>query len=227
MKSIDFTKPGGFPLTQDQLNYLQTAYTESLSAIAQMGASGTSPVKVSGMDVSSPGTGSYSVTSGWFYYNGHLVRFNASSVSGATGGSDAFVVLNTSSLPLVFYDGSTPNVVNEVSASLNVLPTSTPTDSTHFPLSTLKPIGVGLGVNNRESSWNSIAVSTAAADGGVAGTLYYKKDFIANTLHLRVQLIAANAQNFAASPGTLFYLMSTLPTEYTPANNVWFQQATM
>jgi hypothetical protein len=47
MKTIDFTKPGGFPLTQDQLNYLQSAYIEAINALAAMGGGGTSPSCVS------------------------------------------------------------------------------------------------------------------------------------------------------------------------------------
>jgi hypothetical protein len=35
-------------------------------------------------------------------------------------------------------------------------------------------------------------------------------------------LSAANAQNFAGMPGSLFYLMGTLPTGYRPNNNVYF-----
>ena len=67
MKTIDFTKPGGFPLTQDQLNYLQSAYKEAINAVAAMGGSGAVPVIVSGMVVANPSTGDYSITDGWFY----------------------------------------------------------------------------------------------------------------------------------------------------------------
>ncbi len=222
MKTIDFTKPGGFPLTQDQLNYLQSAYTEAINAVAAMGGSGTVPVIVSGMIVANPSPGDYSITDGWFYFNGEMIRCVASSVSGASGGSEAYVSIVETSSPLVFFDGSTPNVINEKAASLLVLPSGTIADATRFPLADLTRFGKQFGIANRDAVWKTLSVSTSVPDGGVSGTVYYKKDYTANTLHLRGVLTAANAQNFAASPGSLYYLMGSLPAEYTPVNTGYF-----
>ena len=222
MKTIDFTKPGGFPLTQDQLNYLQSAYIEAINALAAMGGGGTSPVVINGMVVSNPSTGDYSVTDGWFFYNGEMIRCEASSVSGATGGSDVYVSIAAASSPLIYFDGSTPNVINERTASLLVLPTGTLADATRFPLADLTVFGKGFGAANREAAWKTLSVSTSVPDGGVSGTVYYKKDHVANALHVRGVLTAANAQNFAASPGALYYLMGTLPAAYTPVNTGYF-----
>ena len=36
MNKIDFTKPGGFPLTQDALNFLQKAYSETFGGLAKV-----------------------------------------------------------------------------------------------------------------------------------------------------------------------------------------------
>lgn len=222
MKAIDFTKPGGFPLTQDQLGYLQQAYTEATIALASMGGDSSTPFRVSGMAVSSPSTGSYDITAGWFCYNDELVKCEAGSISGASGSSDAFIVISPLVTSLVYNDGSTPGVVLDKTATLQVLPSSTATDATHFPLSSLLYFGQGLGPSNREAGWNVLSVSTAVVDGGVTGDVYYKKDFLTNTLHMRGALSAGNAQNFAAMPGSLFYLMGTLPAAYIPANNTYF-----
>lgn len=222
MKTIDFTKPGGFPLTQDQLNYLQSAYTEAINAVAAMGGSGTVPVIVSGMVVANPSPGDYSITDGWFYFNGEMIRCVASSVSGASGGSEAYVSIVETSSPLVFFDGSMPNVINEKTASLMVLPSGTTADATRFPLADLTRFGKQFGIANRDALWKTLSVSTSVPDGGVSGTVYYKKDYTANTLHLRGVLTAANAQNFAASPGSLYYLMASLPAEHTPVNTGYF-----
>lgn len=119
-------------------------------------------------------------------------------------------------------DGSTPNVILDKTGLLVQLVNTTPTDATHFLLDVIVPFGVGLGLNNREASWNSIVVNTLPAVGGVTGTIYYKKDFIANTLHIKAILIANNAQDFAAAPLSLFSLMGTLPAAYTPTDNVFF-----
>lgn len=222
MKTIDFTKPGGFPLTQDQLNYLQSAYTEAINAVAAMGGSDTVPVIVSGMVVANPSPGDYSITDGWFYFNGEMIRCVASSVSGASGGSEAYVSIVETSSPLVFFDGSTPNVINEKAASLLVLPSGTIADATRFPLADLTRFGKQFGIANRDAVWKTLSVSTSVPDGGVSGTVYYKKDYTANTLHIRGVLTAANAQNFAASPGSLYYLMGSLPAEYVPVNTAYF-----
>ncbi len=222
MKTIDFTKPGGFPLTQDQLNYLQSAYIEATNALAAMGGGGSLPVVLSGTAVSNPATGDYSVTDGWFFYNGEMIRCEASSVSGATGGSDVYMSITETSTPLIYFDGSTPNVINEKTASLGVLPTGTVADATRFPLTDLTVFGKGFGAANREAAWKTLSVSTSVPDGGVTGTVHYKKDHTSNTLHIRGVLTAANAQNFAASPGSLFYLMGSLPAAYAPVNTGYF-----
>jgi len=222
MKSIDFTQPGGFPLTQDQLGYLQQAYRESTGALAAMGGDSSIPYKISGMEITNPSTGSYTATDGWFFYNNEMIRFAGISVSGASGGFAAYVSVSITALPLVYNDGSTPNVVIDKVATLQVLPVGTPTDATHFPLSDLQRFGVGFGVANRESSWQTLTVSTIVAQGGVSGTIYFKKDFTANTLHLRGSLTAANAQNFTAMPASSFYLMGILPAGYQPATNAYF-----
>ncbi len=223
MKAIDFTKPGGFPLTQDQLGYLQQAYTETVTALSLIGSSGGSaPVVINGMAVSYPSPGAIAVTDGWILYNGEMVRFTASSVSGLGVGTEAYVVIAATAGSLTYNDGSTPAVIMDKSANLQALPTGTPTDAFHFLLSALSPFGKGFGINNREQLWNSLAVSTAPAMGGVTGTVYYKKDFTANTLHIRGFLFANNAQNFAASPGASYYNMVTLPAGYVPVYNVFF-----
>lgn len=67
MKTIDFSKPGGFPLTQDHLNYLQTAYKETITALAKIGGT-TGPFVINGMAVSSTSTGAYDVAEGWFFF---------------------------------------------------------------------------------------------------------------------------------------------------------------
>lgn len=223
MKTIDFTKPGGFPLTQDQLDYLQQAYIETVSALSLLGNSGgPAPVLISGMALSYPSAGAIAVADGWFLYNGEMVRFTASSVSGLGMGTEAYVVIAATAGTLTYNDGSTPAVILDKTATVQALPTGTPTDAFHFLLSALTPFGKGFGINNREQNWNSIAVSTAPAVGGVTGTVYFKKDFTANTLHIRGFLFANNAQNFAASPGATFVLMATLPAIYIPYNNTYF-----
>lgn len=222
MKKIDFSQPGGFPLTQDQLNYLQQGFGESIHALARMGGNISGPFVISGLTITNPSLGEYSVADGWLFYNGEMVRFLADTITGAAGSMAPFVVISPSANSLLFNDGSTPPVIIDATATVVSMPTATPTDATHFPLLQLQPFGLGFGLANRETGWKSMPVSTVAADGGVTGTIFYKKNFIANTLHVRGSLTSSNAQNFAASPGSAFYLMGTLPAEYAPANTAYF-----
>lgn len=220
MKNIDFTKPGGFPLTQDQLGYLQTSYTECIKAMAATGSDGSAaPVNITGMISSSSG-GTTTVSPGWFLYNNELVYFAGGSYGTVPVGDVPLVSISAISSSLTFNDGSTPAVIFDKTASLVLAPSAT--DATHFPYSSLLPFGYGFGKNNREQTWNSMIVNTVPALGGVTGTVYYKKDFTANTLQIRGALTANNAQNFAASPGALYSIMGTLPVGYIPNNNVFF-----
>lgn len=221
MKKIDFSQPGGFPLTQDQLSYLQQSYTESALAVATMGHNGGAPFIVSGMTITNPSIGEYSVTSGWFYYNDDLIRFTSNTITGASGSFAPFIVISPVASPLVFNDGSTPPVITDSTATIQSLPTSTPADATHIPLLQVQPFGRGFGIANKETSWQIIPVSTPAGSGGVTGNIFYRKNHLTNTLHIRGTLTSANAQNFAASPGSTFYTMATLPSEYAPANTVY------
>ncbi len=220
MKLIDFTKPGGFPLTQDRLGYLQTAYTECINALASMG--GTGPFTISGCAVTrthvSGSVYNYTVAAGWVYYQGNMLRVPAVTLSGLNESTHAaYMLIVPSTLPLTYNDGSTPSVIFDTSITLTGLPIGTADDSTRFLLSGVVPFGVGFGNRNKENAWTTLPVSTAAVDGGVTGNIYYKKNFLTNTLQLRGFLSSANAQNFAASPFALYYLMGTLPTGYRPS----------
>lgn len=222
MKSIDFSQPGGFPLTQDNLDYLQQSYSEAVTALAGVASNSSLPVLINGIQIVNPSTGFYDATAGWFFYNGELIRFNASTTSGASGLMAPYIVITQLATPLVFNDGSTPTVIFDKVATLQALPSSTSIDANRFPITALLPYGAGLGANNKEQSWNVLNVSTPAIDGGVTGSVFYKKDFIANTLHIRGSLLSANAQNFAAAPSSGFYLMGVLPAAYSPAHDTFF-----
>lgn len=69
MKTIDFSKTGGFPFTQNSLDFLQTSYKELFAAIG--GWYGNKTI-ITGMEV-----GGSSVAEGWFVYNNELIKFNA------------------------------------------------------------------------------------------------------------------------------------------------------
>ena len=217
MKAIDFTHTGGFPLTQDELDYLQQAYTECINAFGAMGGNG--PSLVTGMDQTFS-LGVTTVSDGWFFYNGEMIKFNASSYSALALGDVVLVNISSAATSLTYNDGSSYGAILNKTATISVGPPVT--SATQFPLSSLQPFQVVFGQGGRESAWSSLAVSTPAASGGVTGTIYYKKDLMANTLQIRGFLTAANAQNFNGASTALYYTMQTLPTGYIPSNNAYF-----
>ena len=217
MKSIDFSHAGGFPLTQDVLDYLQQAYTECLNAFAVMGGNG--PVIISGMGTTVSG-GTTTIADGWFFYNGELVQFSSGSYTTVPPGDVVLIDIAPYIGNLTYNDGSIFGAILSSAASLSLGPTAT--TATQFPFSALQPFQLVFGQSGRESAWSSLAVSTTAATGGVTGTVYYKKNFLTNTLQIRAVLNSSNAQNFAASPGAAFSLMGTLPAGYIPNNNANF-----
>ncbi len=217
MKAIDFTHTGGFPLTQNELDYLQQAYTECINAFGAMGGNG--PSLITGMGESFS-LGTTTISDGWFFYNGEMIKFNASSYSALGLGDVVLVTISSATTSLTYNDGSSYGAILNKTATISVGPPVT--SPTQFPLASLLPFQVVFGQAGRESGWSSLAVSTPALSGGVTGTIYYKKDFMANTLQIRGFLTAANAQNFTASPSAIYSLMGTLPTGYIPNNVAYF-----
>lgn len=218
MRAIDFTHPGGFPLTQDELDYLQQAYTECINALGSLGGHPTTPAIISGV-VKTISGGTTTVTSGWMFHNGTMIRFNGGSVT-PTGSDIVTVRIDTTTTNLTYNDGLIHPSLSNVTASLIAAPYSfTPTQ---FPFSILQPYQYFFGLGGREAAWNSIPVNTSVANGGVGGTIYYKKNWLTNTLTIQASLTANNAQNFTASPGALNYLMGTLPAGYAPVTTAYF-----
>lgn len=217
MKAIDFTHAGGFPLTQDELDYLQQAYTECINALTVMG--GTGPTIITGMEVSVSG-GVTTATDGWFFYNGEMIRFTSGSYGTLAPGDVPLVNITPVATNLIYNDGSSYGAVLNKTSTLTTGPATI--SPTRFPFNRLQPFQVFFGQNGRESVWNTLTVSTPVASGGVTGTIFYKKDLMANTLQIRGVLTANNAQNFAASPGALFYDMGSLPAGYIPNFTAYF-----
>jgi len=217
MRSIDFSKPGGFPLTQDQLGYMQGAYTEALTALASVG--GTGPIIISGVEISrtlvSVATYTYSVTAGWVLYNGEMLKVPAGSITVDTSILSVCLSINRISLPLTYNDGATYNVVNDVSCSLSTMAPGAPDAADYFGLGSLRKYG-------RETTPNTLAVSTLPADGGVSGNIFYRKNFLNNTLQLSAFIGCANAQNFASAGAPAQYTLGVFPEGYRSNTTVYF-----
>lgn len=66
-KRIDFTQPGGFPLTQNALDFMQQSYRKAIQGLADLAGNS---VIVSGMEENGS-----NVADGWIIYNGELMPF--------------------------------------------------------------------------------------------------------------------------------------------------------
>lgn len=148
MKSIDFTQPGGFPLTQERLAYMQEAYTEAITALGAVFTNGSVPVRISGMGSTPAGGGVTDVSDGFFFYNGELVRFEADSYGAPGSGNAVYVTITETALPLTYYDGSEPEVIIDKVGTIDILVNTTPEDATHFLLSSLQPAAIAFADAN-------------------------------------------------------------------------------
>lgn len=213
MKTIDFTQPGGFPLTQDQLGYLQTAFGEVFGAMANLSGNADVPVRITGAVVSGGGT----ISAGWVWYKGRAVRVPGNTVGAPGMGYATYLVMTTAATSLTYNDGSTPNVIIEETAAVDVLVNTTPEDDTHVLASKLVDLGEQLGLSYRESAWQDVTVATGAGNGTITGTIYYKKDRIANTMQIRAALTVSTPGDFAGSPAFDAQVLGTLAVGYRPA----------
>lgn len=209
MKQIDFSKPGGLPLSQDVLAFMQSAYTEVLTALAQCG--GTGPFIISGMNTYSALNAS-GVADGWLYYNGEILKFNAAVFPQVPFPNITLIKINQSSSPLTFYDNSVKNVITVRTCTLSYGPSAT--DATQFPFAALQYYG-------RENSWTNIS-NFAGISGGISGIISYKKSYLNNTLIIKGELTASNPTAFNASPNAFFYSMIALPAAYRPLSMAMF-----
>lgn len=98
-KRIDFTKLGGYPLAQEDLEWLQSSYRNAFSALAGLAGD---MVIITGMAEAAG-----NITAGWISLNGELIPFAAGAIN--TG---EFTLQETVT-PLVFNDGISKDVLYE------------------------------------------------------------------------------------------------------------------
>ena len=161
-KSIDLTQTGGFPLTQNQLNYLQGAWNEQIAALCARGLNGQVAVLLNGCGISIVvGTGGsiqYTIAAGWIYYNGQLVRVPGSIATINTATQALYIQLNTSAGPLTYRDSTVKNVLLETTASVVGMPIGTANSPTLFART-------GLG------TWYATDPAVTAAIGALQGQI--------------------------------------------------------
>ena len=214
MKTFDFSKTGGFPLTQNRLDYMQQGYIEALIAILKI--AGHNSCILWGCEVSQDGgTLVWTMQPGWIYKDGELVRVALSYLSDGLLGPGVLgitIVRNTVSLP--YNTGGSKDTQLEAVGVLDAVPVGGATDQVE--LSALGKWAELFGSNYRVAG-TTIAVATGAGNGTITGNIDYTKDLVANTLRIRGQLSVATPGDFAASPGYTPILLATLAADYRPA----------
>lgn len=157
MRNIDFSWLGGFPLTQEGLDFMQKGYQEPLNALAAMG--GSAPHIISGMVES----GSV-LSDGYLFYNGEPIPFIGGSI-GAT------IVINTYNTVLEYGDGNSHSVQSRKEASFG-------TGAVQFNYVDLKLFQEGFGKRAR-SAW------TACPYLNTGVSAFYLHDKLNNTVTVR------------------------------------------
>lgn len=193
-KEFDFTQPGGFPLTQERLQYMQEATGEAVTALIAAGGGLTGPMIISGMRITEPVPGTFVVTDGWFIYNGRMVKFTGGTVI-PSGGDVLLVTITQNTTDITFYNTSTPPVQLSTTASLSAAPSIT--DSTHFPLFSATQWASGVGAQQRDDEWKFFTFADPHPTS-TSGTIRYKRNRFTNTVHIRGEIHILDPHNPAA-----------------------------
>lgn len=104
--TVNFTKTGGFPLTQNAMEYIQQSYNDVLEAVARMAGQ---YVIVTGVTETAPNV----YSNGWVAIEGQFMPF----IGGVNSG---FVSITPAYSGLTFRDGSTPIVYTSYTATFGV-----------------------------------------------------------------------------------------------------------
>lgn len=108
MNSIDFTQTGGFPLTQDTFNFLQTAHQTPIEGLGKFLSGGAALCIVNGCLASGSVT-----SSGLISYNGELLPFNG-------GTTQTTFLVRDVPQSLVYQDGTSHAVIHNRFAEFGV-----------------------------------------------------------------------------------------------------------
>lgn len=204
MDRFQFGQTGGFPLTQERLDYMQNSHITALNAISGM-AGDTTPCAVVGVKLL---TGDWvlggTVSDGWIW---HPIQGLMPFVGGAFTPSTLGVIYTQSATGLTFGNNSTQNVQIKVYA-------------------TIAP-GAGSDLKNlSETRWHSrfgkvarstpVTISgTVGQGGGMTISLTYTKDNIAGVVYCSGTVSYTNAQAISLNP-EFYPISSVLPAGFRP-----------
>lgn len=191
MKSFDFTQLGGFPLTQDNLNWMQLSYSEGLSAIANI--FGNRNVILAGMNYTGTLEEGTPISSGWACINGQIVEFQATTYPGTPG-----LKIQELTTTLVFDNGSSFPVKKKTILTWDSgLPA--------FLFTELLRLNAG---------WQPLSLTA-----GYSGTMEYNYNPVSNEVRLRGSVSKSGLA--AIDPPYIFYSVGQLPLTLTKKAVGW------
>jgi len=215
MNKIDFSHAGGFPLTQDQLDYLQQAAIACLNGLAL--AHGAGPVALTPLVYTyDGGTLHYNLPAGWIFYNGEMLYTAGGYVTdGSLGPAVLGFTIQDNTTNLTYNNGSNFPALHSKVAVWSAVAAGGGAGIIRY--SDLVPFGQGFGLNARESAFSTIAVSIPAND--ITGTIEYKKNALINAVQIEMTVAAVYIDSLSDAPGGTVLTLGTLPVGYRPASN--------
>ena len=217
MNTILFSFDGGYPLTQDDLDYLQQAYIECFNAINAV-VDSTTPILLSGMSQSSV-LGVTTVAPGYFLYNGKIIHFTGGTFSALGIRDVVLVVITTTATDLTYDDGSINPAIVTQTGGITVAPPVT--DATHFPLNAMISYATAFALASNSSVW--IGASSPAYGGTYIASGSSPIKIRKNVGSNRVKLCGITNNSAGASSVGSSQLLLTLPVGERPTTNRYFQ----
>ncbi|MGN6568222.1 MAG: hypothetical protein ACTHJ0_09730 [Flavipsychrobacter sp.] len=225
MNTLDLTKAGGFPFTQDMLDWMQQNSIAVMQALGvkclppSLADTPNTPVVITGMEYNSS-TQTYSA--GWLLYNGELLQLPvATAVPGPLlplGQSYGFGIVE-SDTPVSYGDGSTHG--SKISRTITIGQNTDLTTATFISFASTKIYRFDNSLKEPDETHVVISGLT-----GVTGDIYYRKSFMSNTLQIRgvINVIAASIVSPPAEQTII-----TLTSKYRPLaqdihwhSNAWY-----
>jgi len=225
MNILDLTKTGGFPFTQDMLDWMQQ---NSIAVMKALGAkclppglanTANTPIVLAGLEFNST-TSTYAP--GWLLYNGEILMLPvATAIPGPIlpiGQSYGFAIVESDS-PVTYADGSTHN--SKISRTITIDKNTDSITAMFIPFASATIYRFDNSL--KEPNETHLLISGLT---GITGDIYYRKNFLNNTVQIRgtINVVAAT---IAATPTS--QTITTLAATYSPASqdihwhaNAWY-----
>lgn len=187
MNRFDFSQLGGFPLTQNVLDHMQSGYKDACESLASVFVFNDAPIALSGITQLDAGGGDVAVSDGYFFHAGRLCRFVGSIFSEPGSGEEPFIVINDNAAMLPFNNGSTPTVKYDDVGVIEIRDSGDVEDSDKFKLSSLLPVRLSLAMATMPEVTMPFAEPTYLGDytADSSSPIKYRKNYHSKTVIIK------------------------------------------